>query len=148
MNVPENAVGTYRLTVRFNADAAKNYCWDTADADKIISFKVSLASNIVDILNLAIADWTFDTPESEPTAELSHPSLGGRILFSYALAGNIDIDAILGGGSRDVPSSVGNTLLYNATPRYAGWYVLCASYSYGEYSAANKYYLLDRKSVV
>lgn len=149
VNVPENAVGTYRLTVRFNADAAKNYCWDTADADKIISFKVSLASNIVDILNLAIADWTFDTPESEPTAELSHPSLGGRILFSYALAGNIDIDAILGGGSRDVPSSVGNTLLYNATPRYAGWYVLCASYSYGEYSAANKYYLfkIDKATV-
>lgn len=150
VNVPDNAVGTYRLTVRFNADAAKNYCWDTSDEDKIISFKVSLAGNIVDILNLAIDDWTFDAAESEPTAELSHPSLGGRILFTYALAGNIDIDGILGGvNNRDVPSAIGGSLLYNATPRYAGWYVLCASYSYGEYSAANKYYLfkIDKATV-
>ena len=144
-----SGVGTYRLLVRFNENAAKNYCWDTAGDDKIVSFSVVLGENIVVILDLSIDDWTYDAPMNEPTARLSF-EVGGSIIYSYAAVNKSVADAILGAsGNRVVPATTGNGLAFNATPINAGWYVVRASYTYGEVSAASTYYLfkIDRAEV-
>lgn len=151
VTVPADRIGTYRLLIRFNADAAKNYRWEGEDvADKVITFSVVVTGNLLTIVDLSIDDWIYGNAQSIPTANVSPSVSDGEFIYTYAIASGLDIDAILGSdNNRVVSGTLGGTLVYNATPRDAGWYVVRASYSHNEYRANSAYYLfkIDRAAV-
>ncbi len=144
--VKPDAVGTYRLQLRFNAYAAVNYCWITSDEVITVTFRVVTEGGKVEIVGLSIGDWTYLGDAKEPSSKLS-PDVGGIITYTYASADRLDIDSILtmGGAvdNRVVGADVCGDLVYNGTvPQDAGWYIVCASYAGSdEYAAAAAYYL-------
>lgn len=156
------AVGTYSLTVSFNADADKNYAWKgIGDKTKTLSFVVTVLGGSVQIVDFKLGedseDWAYDEPSKEPTAKLSN-GVEGIITFSYA---SVDValfteDELLARLITDT-SKVANLDYHSTYTGDAGWYIVKASYAGGsvivdgevkEYPATDAYRLFRIKQAV
>lgn len=135
-----SGAGRFDLTVRFNADADKNYEWDDGTVgSKVIFFNAILQDAKVTV-EVEIADVTFgndiNITKQKVINALNNEISDATVMFTYA---SVEYFDGIANGTYD--GSVSG-LAFNVIPRNAGWYVARAYYAgNGSYGAAQTYYV-------
>ena len=135
-----SGAGRFDLTVRFNADADKNYEWDDgAVGSKVIFFNAILQDAKVTV-EVEIADVTFgndiNITKQKVINALNNEISDATVMFTYA---SVEYFDGIANGTYD--GSVSG-LAFNVIPRNAGWYVARAYYAgNSSYGAAQTYYV-------
>lgn len=142
LTITVSDAGSYALTARFNADAAKNYAWDDGTVgSKVITFTAIFQDASV-TLEVEIADVDFGSSVNIVKQKVLN-KVGAEVansIISFAYASVDYVDGMVNGEYRDSVSG----LTFNVIPRNAGWYVARAFYAgNGSYGAAQTYYLFQ-----
>lgn len=118
--------GIYRITLRFNADAEKNYKWDDNDSVTFVELSFAVATNKIDITSLVINNWQYHVDginAQTPTVAVSNGDTDG-VIITYALIPTNKVPSSDDGYTKDFYAS----LNYTAYPFNAGYYVVKAYY--------------------
>ncbi len=135
-----SGAGRFDLTVRFNADADKNYEWDDGTVgSKVIFFNAILQDAKVTV-EVEIADVIFgndiNITKQKVINALNNEISDATVMFTYA---SVEYFDGIANGTYD--GSVSG-LAFNVIPRNAGWYVARAYYAgNSSYGAAQTYYV-------